>query len=318
MRFITYKIFKSCSLFLLLLVGCKDIIEEDLSPASVALIAPQDSLITTTLSHTFLWEELEAALQYELQIAVPSFDNLERFVLDTTLTSDRLFYTLNPGHYQWRVKATNGSSETLYTTHTLTVDSTPDLSGQQVIISTPDTYYVTNDTALTFRWYDNLYSADQYSFQIRTPDWSGSQYLPEVITTADTVHLANIADGQYEWGVRAENNLSNTPYSIRFLWVDATAPTVPTLLSPANNSTFPDTVITFTWNRVDDAGTAIQDSFYVYSDTVSYTVVRSGITPNEQHLDSLWGTGDFFWRVRSIDEATNSSNYSTLRTFTIQ
>ena len=46
----------------------RDIVEINLEGKYVAVIAPQENYVTTTLTHTFWWEELEGATGYELQI----------------------------------------------------------------------------------------------------------------------------------------------------------------------------------------------------------------------------------------------------------
>jgi len=78
-----------------------------------------------------------------------------------------------------------------------------------------------------------------------------------------------------------------------------------------------DTINTLFWNRGTETGSSITDSLYIYNDSLM-TNLNTGIyTTGTSYSDSL-GVGSYFWRVRSIDAATNKSNYSALNKFTIQ
>jgi len=108
----------------LLFIGCDDIFEADLSGEVVVIIAPKDELQTEIQSNTFWWDTVEGAEGYNLQIVSPSFDDILRLELDTSIAINQFLYTLEPGDYQWRVCAFNYTSETAYLMHTLTIIDT--------------------------------------------------------------------------------------------------------------------------------------------------------------------------------------------------
>ncbi|MBS1509218.1 MAG: hypothetical protein JST86_00140 [Bacteroidetes bacterium] len=101
--------------------GCKELTEPILSDKQIYIIAPKDSLVTTTAVNTFAWEGLDGATAYQLQIVSPKFDSVARFVTDSVFSRNQISFTLTPGKYQWRVRALNNSSQTSYLTRTLTV-----------------------------------------------------------------------------------------------------------------------------------------------------------------------------------------------------
>ena len=57
----------------LLLSGCDDVFETDLTGCPVRLLAPGDSVTTVVARQLFLWEPLEGATAYRLRIATPDF-----------------------------------------------------------------------------------------------------------------------------------------------------------------------------------------------------------------------------------------------------
>lgn len=296
------------------MISCKDIFEEDLSDKTVIITAPSDNLVTTDAVIHFYWEEMTGARTYRIQIAKPSFSNLQQILTDTSITGTDFTWNFSPGTYQWRIRAENGSSQSDYTTYSIEVDSTTDLSGQQLILISPSNNYMTNQTSVAFNWYD-LYNADQYSFLLKENDFNGALVIPEEIVTDNTITLSNLAEGKYGWGVRGENANSNTNYFSRIIWIDLTAPNAPTLTQPANNSTFINQEVTFTWTHATDTGTPLSDSIYIYSDQNMTTLKTSAFVISPSYTDSL-GIGTYYWRVISIDAAGNRGTYSSLFKYT--
>lgn len=315
----TFKAWKLYSAILAVTIGaysCEVIFEEDISDKQVVLIAPADSLTTAINSVSFSWHEVKDALKYRLQIAQPSFANLQTISLDTVVSATAFTHTLLTGDYEWRVRAENGSSQTLYTSRYITIDSSSDLSSQTPLLLNPSTGLMTNTTSITFTW-NSMFGADQYSFLIKTPNWNGITYGSEVLTTATTTTVSSIPEGQYDWGVRGENSFSNSAYATSSIWVDTTDPASPTSSFPSQGATLGDSTNTMYWNRVSDSGTPLMDTLFIYADTLMATLILKIGTANQYYSDSL-GIGDYFWRVQTVDGATNESGFSELRRFTIQ
>lgn len=314
-------------LFILILIfpfiffNCKDIIEEDIEEETVVLLAPANGLQTVVVSHTFWWEPVDGADNYNLQIVTPSFSNLESLVADTNLSNVQFQYTLNPGNYEWAVRAYNSASSTDFTVFVLTIDSTPDLSAQQVVLNSPSNNTATGDSTITFRWYE-LYNAEDYRLEIHTPDWDGQSVInPQIIDgTEYTVYLD---ENFYTWGVQAQNATSSSPYTTRDLIVDRTAPNTPVLLSPdddevINDSTLTNSTITFQWKRGANSGSAIYDSLYLYADEALTILEYSEYLSDTIFSYEMDAAGDYFWFVRSIDAADNYSAYSSTFKFTYE
>src|SRR5215217_1004573 len=102
-------------LLIIIFSGCKEFIEPSIAKRYVVQLAPANSSESTQYNQTFWWEPVEDALKYRLQVANPNFDRTQVLVLDTLVETNKFNYTLEPGTYEWRVRAENGSSETAYT-----------------------------------------------------------------------------------------------------------------------------------------------------------------------------------------------------------
>lgn len=301
-----------------LLWTCKpDFIEEDLSKSAVTLISPVNNLNTVSLTQIFWWDEVEGATGYEIQVISPSIASPAILVLDSNTVVNQYTLTLSPGSYEWQVRAYNGSSTTPFTIFGLTIDSTPDLSSQIIVLSSPVNNLITNQITVTFNW-DTLYNADDYRFEIATPDFNGTQELAAQTLTIDSFTHTFSQEGVFQWRVRGQNAFSNTPYSTNSIEIDTTMPNIPLLISPAHNDTLSDsTAISLSWDRGTVTGSTIMDSLYIYADTGMVILLNSIYTANPSFTDSL-GVDVYYWRVISIDAANNKSGYSVLRKFTVQ
>ncbi|NAS12910.1 hypothetical protein [Poritiphilus flavus] len=108
--------------------ACEDIVEvPDISNQEVELLAPLNATVVTESSVSFSWTEIEDADAYNMQLAIPDFENAAQILLDSTIVVDstfvgaRLIGTLPDGNFEWRVKAQNSDYETLYSTASFSV-----------------------------------------------------------------------------------------------------------------------------------------------------------------------------------------------------
>lgn len=299
------------------LVSCDDFIEDDIQSETVSLLAPANNLTTIQLTHTFWWDWLEGAEMYQMQLVEGSFSSVTQFLLDTTISTNKFEYTLYPGSFQWRVRGLNNGSETYYTTFTLNIDSSLDISSQQIILSAPTDNYITNNNSITFTW-NSLLNADDYLLEVHQTSWSGSLVISPQVTSSTTI-TTTLPEGTMVWGVQGRNNTSNstTPFSTRTITVDTTSPNIVTLVSPNDNATLNDVYNTYSWNQGANNGTALTDNLFFYSDAGATTLVKTIQATGTSEQDSL-GTGVYYWRVQSTDAAGNIGPMSNIRKVTIQ
>lgn len=97
-----------------LFFSCSEILETDISQSNIKQVSPGNNIQTGNNSILFYWDEIDGASSYKLQVATPSFDNIETFVFDTLISTNSFQTTLEPGKYGWRVKAINSYYETQF------------------------------------------------------------------------------------------------------------------------------------------------------------------------------------------------------------
>jgi hypothetical protein len=134
------------------IMGCSDVFETNIEKSTINVLAPPDNIHSTLVTQTFWWDNVSGASKYNLQIVSPRFDYIERFVLDTNITTDKFQITLNPGVYEWRICGFNSGYATPYSIRTLFIDSTVDLTLQQVILVSPASNKATNESHIKFKW----------------------------------------------------------------------------------------------------------------------------------------------------------------------
>ncbi len=302
---------------IILFPACKDIFERNLEKSTISLQTPPDNLKSNLLTIVFSWDEVKGASEYRFEIGSPNFNNITQLVVDTPIPSTQFSYTLKPGSYCWRVRASNNSSFTEYTTRCLTVDSLPDLALQEIVLSGPADNFATKNPNITFRWYP-LLNSDDYRFELRSPDFNGSLKFPVTILQDTSVSVTGLPEGKYEWGVRGQNTLSNTLFSKNKLFIDSTAPAVPLLVSPAANDTLDGSSMDFTWTQLPDSGSVVSDSVWIFSDSAATLLKKEYFTVGQSRNVDTLNSGAYFWRIRAMDAAGNKSSLSILRKFFVQ
>ena len=132
----------------------------------------------------------------------------------------------------------------------------------------------------------------------------------------NTIIAATENDGSYTWSVPAINssavrvravatdlagNAGQDDSNANFT-IDSTAPSVPTLLSPANGTITNTATVTFRWSDESASGAT---SYTLNVGAAFYTV-----TTTSQAV-ALPADGTYSWTVRSIDAVGNASAYAT-------
>ncbi|MGB0176703.1 MAG: hypothetical protein ACPF9D_06035, partial [Owenweeksia sp.] len=241
--------------------ACSEWQEPQIDAEQVYILTPRDSLQTEVATQLFYWYGVKGATHYELQIATPSFASIDRLVLDTNTTQTKYQFTLTPGHYEWSIRAYNSSSSTAYTVHRLYIDSTLNLSNQQVVLKGPTDNDTSNGSLKVFEW-ESLYNADSYRLELWKSSFSGDPVVFKD-TPKDTFVYNVPGEGRFVWRVRAENASSNTIYTNRAFYIDTTPPNVPVLQNPAAGAFLSATELDFQWTRGTQTGSSIRDTFYL-------------------------------------------------------
>lgn len=108
---------------LILITGCIDVIEEDISSDEINILAPAGGAVLAGPGVLFWWDLLPGADSYELQVVKPDFSAPAELVADTVITGGTVTISLAAGPYEWRVRACNSAYCTEYFYNTLTVSA---------------------------------------------------------------------------------------------------------------------------------------------------------------------------------------------------
>ncbi|MAY21695.1 MAG: hypothetical protein CMC74_02845 [Flavobacteriaceae bacterium] len=305
-------LFATVSLFFF--VSCEDILEEDISGDFVNTIFPKEGDTVEGNTVQFLWNSLEGAESYTLQV----YSNTS-LVLDTTVTTSNYEGTFTSSLYEWRIKAENNGYETQYTfPESFEVITSLDLTNQSVILTNPSEGLYTNNASIIYAW-EALVAAETYTFELLKTETSGTTlvYLEEGLTTTSLSLDATVMDqdAAYSWRVKAVNATSETSFSSRNLYLDTVDPSTPSLVSPLFEEEFLlSDNIAFSWNFPNDTGavnSTITSYYEIASDESFTNVIESGnsVATNFDYTFSSIGT--YYWRVRGEDDAGNIGAYNS-------
>jgi hypothetical protein len=315
---------KLLPLFLLTLLAlteivssCKEFIEPSISKRTVQLNAPADQYQSTSYTVNFWWEGVEDALYYRLQVVTPTFDSIGGLVLDTLIRGTKFSQTLDPGTYQWRVRAENGSTQTGYTVPRGLIVLPSTLTNQTILLSSPSNNTVTTQSAVTFKW-GSLYKATRYHLQVDTNNFaSENTVVSDQVIPGQQYTFKLPKDQLYQWRVRAENDSSQSKWSvINQLSYDATPPGAVTLVQPQDNTTL-SRPVSLSWNKTVTTATY---KLYVYKS--DQTTLYDTFPLSQNTTSYTFNTGNMgdriYWKVSAVDAAGNEGQSSELRSFTLQ
>jgi len=301
-----------------LLSSCDDIIEPSINKKQVQLEAPADQYQSTSYTVNFWWDAVDHALSYHLQAVSSTFAAPGGLVLDTVVNTYKFSYTLNPGNYQWRVMAENGSTQTAWSAPRSFTIIAGSIKQQSVQLSAPANNLLTSQGAATFQW-SSLYGANAYQFEIDTNNFvNESADVSNQLIPGQQLNFTFPKAQTYQWRVRAQNDTAQAQWSpVYVVTYDNIPPGQVTLTAPANAATV-SLPVALQWNPV---ATAVKYKLYVYqSDQVTpYNSSFPMALSNTSYSFNLGSSGNtIYWKVTALDAAGNESQASNINNFVLQ
>jgi hypothetical protein len=298
--------------------ACKDFIEPSINNRQVTLQAPAEGYQSTKYALNFWWDEVQDALSYRLQIVSNNFNAPGRLIIDTLITSHTFTFNIDPGDYQWRVSAANGSTATSYSQNRSFSVLYSSIKQQSVQLKTPANELITNKALTTFQW-SSLYGATKYHIQIDTNNFANESALVYSQTVPGLqVNFSLPKDMTYQWRVMAENDTAQARWSgIKQLTYDHTPPGLVTLTAPINRQAVTGPV-NLQWQAVPDV--AKYRLYVLKSDSTStYNATYPIILTTTNYSFSAALNGErIYWKVSAIDAAGNEGNAGLPRSFTVR
>ncbi len=304
-----------------LLYQCDDVLEEDISDDSIAIIAPDDGAAIEGNLVQLRWTALDGADGYRLQI---TSENNRAIVLDSLVDQTRFDYQVEPGNYTWRIRGENFAYNSPYTFESaFSVVASLDLTNQLLTLESPVEDRYTNEVDFNFTW-QRISTADSYEFELLRVDGSGeTSVFQESNLVAATIGLEDgivTEDNAYIWQVKAVNATSETRFFRRRFFVDTQNPPAPTLNGPAADASFGTTdEVQFSWS-FSDTGTVqspISSTLEISTDENFSTILLSDTNDSDEFTNTFTTTGTYYWRVRGADTAGNNGDNSATGSFSV-
>ncbi len=301
-----------------LLSSCDDIIEPSLGKQQIQPEAPVDQYQSTGYTINFWWDPVDHALSYHLQVVSPSFAAPGGLILDTVVRTYKFSFTLNPGSYQWRVMAENGSSQTAWSTPRSFTVIAGSIKQQAVLLTSPANNMVTNQSPYTFQW-GSLYGANAYLLEIDTNNFVNENAIVSTQTIpGQQLSFAFPKAQTYQWRVRAQNDTAQAQWSIVYnITYDNIPPAQVTLTAPANAASV-SLPVALQWNAVP---TAVKYRLYVYQNdkvTPYNSSFPMTLTTNSYSFNLGSSGNTLWWTVTALDAAGNESSAGALSSFVLQ
>ncbi len=222
---------------------------------------------------------------------------------------------LAEGRFSWQVRTndTSGLWGDWSNVSTFTIDLTGPEQAPQLISPLNKTIYHTQE--IPFVWL-KVPEADGYQVQI-LPVGSMTARLSQTSKTTNTTVITSLEDGQYQWRVRARDELYNWgPWSS--LWafmIDTDAPAQVVLTSPESGSVLEYPTPYLDWEV---ASGAISYQVQISNDSTFLELLQEVNTTNDDFIASLLGNGTYYWRVRAQNEKGNMGTWSSTWSFKIE
>ena len=263
---------------------------------------------------TFDWNDSTDAggiKQYEVQLDYNLDFTIPRYI--TATSNNANISGLSNGNYYWRMRSQDNSGN--YSDWAAGSSFTVDITAPTVPATLTRTV---NGSSVALDWADAADATSgvkQYDVQVdnnsnfSTPEYSASP-------VASNATASNLADGTYYWRVRTQDNSGNysTWSSGSNFIVDTTAPTVPSTLSRTVNGSS----VALDWADATDATSGVkQYEFQVDNNSNFSSNEKSGNTATSNTNATGLTDGSYYWRVRTVDNSGNYSNWTTGSSFTV-
>jgi hypothetical protein len=322
-----------------LLSSCSDIFQKSITNSSIIIYTPADSLSSKVYTHKFYWESVSGATNYRLQIASPSFTSgqIQSIILDTTMISNKLTFTLNPGKYEWRLRAQNGGSETSYITRKLEIIQTS-FDQRPMTVLSPSISTTVYSNSVLYNWTPISGTANYYIEIDTLGDGFSNPVIKKVDGTQNSFPYILQYRGIHNWRMYAVDSFAQkSQYShisepINLGTITFGMDTV-SLVSPANNATLSpiSAQYQFSWSEPKGAikGETLTYTLTLFSSlnpansitTPPYIVNYSAKAPASGQPQTATISGltpgtTYYWSVMTTDANGVKSAYPIKRKFT--
>lgn len=175
---------------------------DDFQDNTVVLLTPNNNLITKIVAQKLSWQSIIGASEYQLQI----YDSNNAIIKEESTSSTSIDYTFPDGSFSWKVRASNGSKETLYTTRSILVDTK---APNTAVLSSPLNASSTTATDINFQFSRTAISGSTETDSIYVYNESALTNL-NFKDKASSPYNKTLTKGTYYWYVKSFDEAGNT------------------------------------------------------------------------------------------------------------
>jgi hypothetical protein len=285
---------------------------DTIPPEPPVLVSPVNGVTLTDSIIHFHWNPSVGGTRYRILVTTDSLGLAYADSVTVDTTGYRITNHLPDSLYYWKVKAVDSAG------------NWSDYSEQRRfkasiiprLISPPHNATIGSHT-LGLNWHA-VYGTVKYRVQASIDSTFAGYEIDRYVTAPDTATITSgLIYNKYYWRVRTYRGIDTSAWSAnRVFNISAPPPAVPVLISPDSGEVVADSQPHFQWGEVaniwlyhfevsgDSLFSVLEDS--INTDT---TVVTVGVPLSD---------GVHWWRVRSYDNISNWSDFSTPWKFTLE
>jgi hypothetical protein len=176
---------------------------DDFGSNSVTLSSPANNIITNTATQTLNWEPVIGATAYHIQIINTANSTI---VNEQDVNTTSVNYTFPQGNYQWKIRATNGLQNTLYSSRSILIDTS---APNTPVLVTPSNLSNTSNNTVSFQWTRTSVAGSTETDRIYI--YSNSSLTTLVYSNEETSPYitSTLEDGTYYWYVKSYDEAGN-------------------------------------------------------------------------------------------------------------
>jgi len=181
-------------------------------------------------------------------------------------------------------------------------------------LSSPSDSSSTCDATPHFDW-SSVSEATSYRIQVDNDAGFGSPEVDATMSNSDYTPGSSLSPDAYYWRVQASNSFGSSPWSSVWSFAILPTPSAPSLSSPTNGSSTPDTTPHFDWSSVSGAVSyriQVDNDAWFNSPEIDTTTSNSNYTPGLP-----LSPGSYHWHARTSNSCGDSP-WSSTWNFTIQ
>ncbi len=299
-------------------------IVDTIAPTVPDLVAPADGALLRTSTPTLDWSDstdANAVQDYDAEVdGDPGFTAPIEWST-TVVASTAVSAPLGDAEHFWRVRSRDaaGNVSDWSAVRNFTVDTV--VPAAPVLQAPADGAFVAT-SAPALDWSDSTDVNGIRDYDVEVDSDAG--FAPPLewtdTTVASTAVTAGLAEGQHSWRARARDNAGNLSdwSAVRSFAVDTVAPTAPALLTPTDGALLATSTPTLDWTDSTDANGIQNYDVDVDGDTAFAPPIEwnATVAPSTTTTAAL-ADGQHFWRVRSRDNAGNTSGWSVVRSLVV-